>query len=187
MEVKAVAKFIRVQPRKVRRIAREVRGKSAQRSAEILRFHPSKSANYLRRVILSAVANAQENHGADPSSLRISEIQIGEGPTIKRIKARAQGRANRILKRTSHISVTVDEMDPKADVKPHGTKPKARPSFDQPKSKKKAEAKVEDVVEEEATEDQVESAVEDTEEVQTEEVTEEASADSTDGDEKAAE
>src|SRR5690349_3317606 len=80
MEVKAVAKFVRVQPRKVRQIAREVRGKAAVRTADVLRFHPGKGARVLAKVIKSAVANAQENHGADPDTLRIREIQINEGP-----------------------------------------------------------------------------------------------------------
>ena len=93
MEVRAVAKFVRVQPRKVRQIAREVRGKQAVRTADVLRFHPGKGARVLAKVIRSAVANAQENHGADPDTLRIREVQINEGPMLKRIHARAMGRA----------------------------------------------------------------------------------------------
>jgi len=124
---------------------------SAQRSVEVLRFHPSKSADVLRKVIMSAMANAQENHGANPDNLKISEIQIGEGPTMKRIKARAQGRANRILKRTSHVMVAVSESEPQGKVKPHGTKAKPRPTFGKPKGKKKTEPKAEEVVTEQAT------------------------------------
>ncbi len=148
MEVRAVAKFVRVQPRKVRQIAREVRGKSAVKSADILRFHPSKGARMLAKVIRSAVANAQENHGANPENLRICEIQIGEGPVLKRLQARAMGRANRILKRTSHIMVRVEETESKAAIKPHGTKAKPRPTFAAPKTKgkKKEAAKVEETV-----------------------------------------
>lgn len=143
MEVRAVAKFIRVQPRKVRQVAREVRGKSAPEMVQVLQFHPSKSASVLRKVIASAVANAQENHGLDPSSLRVAEIQVNEGPRIKRIQARAMGRANRILKRTSHIVVVVEDDAPTAVVKPHGTKAKPRPTLAKPISKKKA-AKVQE-------------------------------------------
>lgn len=173
MEVRATAKNVRVQPRKVRRMALEIKGKSARQSADVLRFHPSKSAEVLRKVILSAMANAQENHGANPDTLRISEIQVGEGPTIKRIKARAQGRANRILKRTSHVTVAVSEGEPKAKVKPHGTKAKPRPTFSKPKGKKKEEAKAEEVVTEEA------AAVEETTDAATEEVTSEETAEAT--------
>ena len=170
MEVRAIAKTVRVQPRKVRRMARELRGMSAQRSVEVLRFHPSKSASVLRKVIMSAMANAQENHGANPDNLRISEIQVGEGPTIKRIRARAQGRASRILKRTSHVMVTVEEGEPKSKVKPHGTKAKPRPTFGKPKGKRKVEPKAEEAVSEEAT------AVEETEEAKAEEATTEETA-----------
>ena len=141
MEVRAVAKFVRVQPRKVRQIAREVRGKQAVRTADVLRFHPGKGARVLAKVIRSAVANAQENHGADPDTLRIREVQINEGPMLKRIHARAMGRANRIQKKMSHIIVVVEEADPQRAVKPHGTKAKPRPTFDKPKGKgKKKEA-----------------------------------------------
>lgn len=173
MEVRAVAKMMRVQPRKVRRMARELRGMSAQRSVEVLRFHPSKSASVLRKVIMSAMANAQENHGANPDNLRISEIQVGEGPTIKRIKARAQGRANRILKRTSHVMVKVEEVEPKSKVKPHGTKAKPRPTFGKPKGKKKDEPKTEETVAETA------AVVEETADAQTEEVTTEETTEAT--------
>lgn len=141
MEVRAVAKFVRVQPKKVRQIAREVRGKAAVKAADVLRFHPGKGARMLGKVIRSAVANAQENHGANPDNLRISEIQIGEGPVIKRIQARAMGRANRILKRMSHITVVVEETDGKAQVKPHGTKAKPRPKLVAAKGKKKEAAR----------------------------------------------
>ena len=184
MEVRAVAKFVKVQPRKVRQVAREVRGKPALRMADLLRFHPSKSAEILRKVILSAVANAQENHGADPDNLRISEIQINEGPRTKRIRPRAMGRASRILKRTSHITVVVDETEQRPAVKPHGTKAKPRPTFGKPKAKKKAAKPTEDapVVDEaaaEAVEQDAEAAVE---EVTSEETTEQAAAEEPKGD-----
>lgn len=146
MEVRAIAKFVKVQPRKVRQIAREVRGKAAVKSADVLRFHPSKGARVLSKVIRSAVANAQENHGVNPENLRISEIQIGEGPVMKRIQARAMGRANRILKRMSHIMVVVEETDGKTEVKPHGTKAKPRPTFEKPVAKKPAKTKVNEPV-----------------------------------------
>lgn len=138
MEVRAVAKYIKVQPRKVRIVADEVRGKAAQQMADTLRFHPSKGAFYLRKVIVSAIANAQENHNVSPENLRISAVMVDEGPKTKRIMARAMGRANRILKKTSHITVVVEEFEPAGAIKPHGTKAKARPKFEAPKAKKAA-------------------------------------------------
>src|SRR5687768_13565328 len=129
MEVRAVGKGIRVQPRKVRIIADEVRGKSAVRAVHLLRYHSSKGARELRKVLLSAMANAQENNNLNPESLRIATIMVDEGPRLKRIQARAMGRANRIVKKSSHITVVVEEYEAQGAVKPHGTKAKARPSF----------------------------------------------------------
>ncbi|HZH99045.1 MAG TPA: 50S ribosomal protein L22 [Fimbriimonadaceae bacterium] len=133
MEVRAVAKYVRVQPRKVRIIADEVRGKNAAYTTSLLRYHPSKSAQALRKVLISAMANAQENHNLSPETLRIATIMVDEGPRIKRIQARAMGRANRIVKKTSHITVVVEDAEPERAVKPHGTKAKARPTFGAPK------------------------------------------------------
>ena len=178
MEVRAVAKFVRVQPRKVRQVAREVRGKPAVRMADLLRFHPSKSAEILRKVIMSAVANAQENHGTDPDTLSISEIQINEGPRMKRIRPRAMGRASRILKRTSHITVVVEETERRAPVKPHGTKPKPRPGFDKPKE----EAAVAEETPEATSETETETTDQVDEEVTNEEATEESAKDEPAGD-----
>ena len=164
MEVRAVAKYLRVQPRKVRIVADEVRGSSAARMVEVLRFHPSKGAYYLRKVIISAMANAQENLNISPENLRIATVMVDEGPKMKRITARSMGRANRILKKTSHITVVVEEYEPAGKVKPHGTKAKARPKFEAPKKAKgaKKEATVEEPVVEAVTEEttMVESAAE---------------------------
>lgn len=147
MQVQAVAKYIRVQPRKVRIVADEVNGKPAAQSVAALRYHKSKSAQALRKVLISAMANARENHGVDPENLRIARIMVDEGPRMKRLMARAMGRGNRILKKTSHITVIVEEFEPAGAVKPHGTKAKPRPTFAAPKKgKKKAEEKVEEAV-----------------------------------------
>lgn len=157
MEVRAVAKYVRVQPRKVRIVADEVRGKSAAHTAALLRYHPSKSARALRKVLVSAMANAQENLGLSPDQLRIAAITVDAGPRIKRIQARAMGRAFRIEKKTSHITVVVEEYEGEVKVKPHGTKAKPRPSFaglaKAAGKKKKAEAAVpaEEVTAESAT------------------------------------
>lgn len=142
MEVRAVAKYVKVQPRKVRQVAREVRGKSAVGMVQVLRFHPSKSAFVLRKVLVSAMSNAQENHNLDPDTLRIKAIVVDEGPKQKRIQARAMGRANRIFKKTAHITVVVEDGEAESAVKPHGTQAKARPTLAAKagKGKKKAEA-----------------------------------------------
>lgn len=180
MEVRAVAKYVRVQPRKVRQVAREVRGKSAAHMAHVLRFHPSKSAFALRKVLMSAMANAAENHNLDPDTLRIAAITVDEGPKQKRIQARAMGRANRIFKRTSHITVVVEDGEVEESVKPHGTKAKARPTLAEKKGKKKA-AKAEKAVEEAKVEEAVEEDVKAEEapvEAQAEESTEDVKAES---------
>jgi large subunit ribosomal protein L22 len=129
MEVRATAKYVRVQPRTVRIIADEVRGRPAPYTSSLLRYHPSKSARLLRKVLESAMANAQENHNLAPEQLRVAAITVDEGPRLKRMQARAMGRGNRILKKTSHITVVVEEWEGERKVKPHGTKAKPRPTF----------------------------------------------------------
>lgn len=129
MQVRAVAKYIRVQPRKVRIVANECRGLTAEHASNLLRFHPSKSAYHLRKVLESAIANAQENNGVSREDLKISTIMVDEGPRMKRIQTRSMGRANRIIKKTSHITVVLEDFEAKAPIKPHGTKEKPRPSL----------------------------------------------------------
>jgi len=181
MEVKAVAKYVKVQPRKVRIVADEVRGSNALRSANQLRFHTSKGAKELRKVLLSAIANAENNNGMNADQLRIATIMVDEGPRQKRMQARAMGRGNRIIKKTSHITVVVEDYEGETRVKPHGTKAKARPTFAAPKKGKKSEAKAEEaaaVVAEEAVveEPKAEEVVEETAAVAEEAVVEEAPA-----------
>jgi large subunit ribosomal protein L22 len=172
MEVRAVAKFVRVQPRKVRQIAREVRGKNAVQMAHVLGFQPGKGAFTLRKVLISAISNAGNNNDMDIDTLKIKEIKIDEGPKIKRIQARAMGRANRIFKRMSHITVVVEDIEETGEVKPHGTKAKARPKLADVKGRKKAEAKpATPVVEEVAEVEEVTKLEEGTEEVKAEETT----------------
>lgn len=135
MEVRAVAKYIRVQPRKVRIVADEIRGSEAVLAAAKLRFHPSKGAKALHKVLVSAMANAQENHGVGPDQLRIATITVDEGPRLKRMQARAMGRGNRILKKTSHITVVVEDFEAKRPTSTaNSTKAKPRPTFAKKKS-----------------------------------------------------
>ncbi len=109
MEVHAKAKHIRIAPRKVRLVADLVRGKDIGEALAILRLTQKRGTEPIEKVVLSAVANAENNNKMDAEKLYISEIRVDEGPTLKRFRPRAQGRASRINKRTSHITVKVQE------------------------------------------------------------------------------
>ena len=109
MEVKATSKFIRRSPRKVRLVIDAVRGKSVDEAVAILRFLPNAAAREVLSVVKSAAANAENNYQMAPEDLIIKSIYADEGPTFKRFRARARGMASPILKRTSHITVYVDE------------------------------------------------------------------------------
>ncbi len=104
----AKARFVRVSPTKARRVIDLVRGKSVTDALDILRWAPQDASEPVAKVIASAAANAQNNEGLDPSTLVVATIYADEGPTAKRIRPRAQGRAFRIRKRTSHITVIVE-------------------------------------------------------------------------------
>jgi large subunit ribosomal protein L22 len=110
MEAKALARQIRISPQKARLVADLVRGKSVETALNTLRFMPKKGARILRKVIESALANAGQNEAIDVDTLYVKTIFIDGGPMLKRIMPRAQGRASRILKRSSHITVVLDEQ-----------------------------------------------------------------------------
>jgi large subunit ribosomal protein L22 len=107
MQVSATAKRVRVSPQKARLVVDLVRGKPVSAALDILGFSTQKAAGLVRKVVESAIANAENNNGADIDELKIAEIFVNEGLVMKRIKPRAKGRADRIVKRTSHITVTV--------------------------------------------------------------------------------
>ena len=109
MLVTAKAKRLRLSPQKARLVADQIRGKRIDNAINILAFAPQKAAGLVRKVLESAIANAENNEGADVDELRVSEIYVDPGVTMKRIKPRAKGRADRILKRTCHITVTVGD------------------------------------------------------------------------------
>lgn len=109
----AVARFVRISPTKARRVIDLVRGKSVAEALDILRWAPQDASEPVAKVIASAAANAQNNDGLDPSTLVVATIHADGGPTAKRIRPRAQGRAFRIRKRTSHITVIVESRPPK--------------------------------------------------------------------------
>ena len=111
----AKARFVRVSASKARRVIDLVRGKSVTDALDILRWAPQAASEPVAKVIASAAANAQNNDGLDPSTLVVATIHADEGPTAKRIRPRAQGRAFRIRKRTSHITVIVESRPSRED------------------------------------------------------------------------
>ncbi|EFG76264.1 ribosomal protein L22 [Mycobacterium parascrofulaceum ATCC BAA-614] len=109
----AKARFVRVSPTKARRVIDLVRGRSVSDALDILRWAPQAASEPVAKVIASAAANAQNNNGLDPATLVVATVYADEGPTAKRIRPRAQGRAFRIRKRTSHITVVVESRPAK--------------------------------------------------------------------------
>jgi large subunit ribosomal protein L22 len=107
MEVAAKLRHARISAQKMRLVADQIRGLPIERALDVLTFSNKKAAGIIKKVLLSAVANAENNEGADIDELRVSRIFVDEGPTAKRIRARAKGRATRVLKRTSHVTVMV--------------------------------------------------------------------------------
>ncbi|GAA5645676.1 MULTISPECIES: 50S ribosomal protein L22 [Vibrio] len=107
MEAVAKHNFARISPQKARLVADQIRGKSVDQALEILTFSNKKAAELIKKVLESAIANAEHNEGADIDDLSVAKIFVDEGPTMKRIMPRAKGRADRILKRSSHITVVV--------------------------------------------------------------------------------
>ncbi len=109
MQTQAVLKFVRLSPLKARLLADMVRGQKVDQAINTLKFSQQRAAGIIRKVLESAVANAENNSGADIDELKVAAIFVDEGPTMKRIRPRAKGRADRILKRTSHITVRVSD------------------------------------------------------------------------------
>jgi len=107
MQTRACLRYVRVSPLKARLVADQVRGKNVRQALDILKFATQKSAALIRKLLDSAIANAENNNGVDIDELVVDGIQVDEGPRLKRMQPRAKGRGNRILKRTSHITITV--------------------------------------------------------------------------------
>ncbi len=105
--VRASARYVRIAPRKARLVADQVRGMEIERARALLEFSPRGAAEDIRKLIDSAAANAENNHDLVADEMRISEITVDEGPTLRRFRPRAQGRATRINKRTCHIAVAL--------------------------------------------------------------------------------
>lgn len=109
MQVAARLRNAQISAQKARLVADQVRGLPAEQAEQLLTFSTKKAARVVKKVLLSAIANAEHNEGADIDELTVSEISVDEGPTMKRGRARAKGRGTRILKRTSHITVKLGD------------------------------------------------------------------------------
>ncbi len=135
MEVRAVAKYVRTAPRKAQLVVDLIRGRSATDATTMLRFMTRDAARDVEKVLRSAIANAEANHGLDGDELVITCAEIGSGPTLKRWRARARGRVGRIKKRTCHITIGLSVAD---EVEPTAPEP-----AEQPKPRRAARRKVE--------------------------------------------
>jgi large subunit ribosomal protein L22 len=118
MEVKSTTKFVRLSPKKARDVAREIQGLPVSSALDILAFTPKKAAFLINKTLKTAVADAEKNFALDADDLYIKEAVIGAGPTLKRYMPRARGSAGPILKRTSHIFITLAEAPEDAGAKP---------------------------------------------------------------------
>lgn len=122
MEAKAIAKYVRMSSTKLKPVTDLVRGKDLREALTILKFTPGKGSELIEKVVKSAAANAENNHDMNPDELYVAEINANQGPTMKRWRPRAQGRAGMILKRTSHISVVLKEKEAKVNPKEEAEK-----------------------------------------------------------------
>jgi large subunit ribosomal protein L22 len=109
MQVAATLRYARISPQKCRLVADVIRGKDVDEALKALTFSPKKSARIVKKVLESAIANAEHNHGADIDELKVSTIEVNEAPTFRRYRARAKGRGTRIIKRNSHITIRVGD------------------------------------------------------------------------------
>jgi len=109
MQAVAKLRHARLSAQKGRLVADQIRGLPVERALETLQFSKKKGAALIKKILDSAIANAENNEGADVDELKVTAVMVDEGPTMKRIRARAKGRASKILKRTSHITVTVGD------------------------------------------------------------------------------
>jgi len=109
MEVRAITRYVRISPRKARLVTELIKGKPVEEALTTLKFVPKKGARLVSKTLRSALANAEQNPNIDVDTLYVKRVYVDEGPSMKRWRARAMGRATRILKRSSHITVILDE------------------------------------------------------------------------------
>ena len=115
MQVRAVSKYVRISAQKCRLVVDQIRAKPVAQALEILQFSPKKAAPLVRKTLESAIANAEHNEGADIDELWVSSASVDEGPRLKRWRPRARGRAGRIVKRSTHITVVVGDAESKGN------------------------------------------------------------------------
>ena len=111
MEARASLKYVRISPRKVKIVLDLIRNQDADKAMAILKFTPKAACEYLEKLLKSAMSNAENNHNMDKNKLYVAECYATQGPTLKRIRPRAQGRAFKILKKTSHVTLVLKEME----------------------------------------------------------------------------
>jgi large subunit ribosomal protein L22 len=111
VEARAIARYVRISPRKVRLVLNLIRGKHVDEALTILRFTPKRASGIVAKVLKSAIANAENNHGMNRDNLYVAKAVADEGPTMKRVFPRAMGRADIMRKRTSHITIVVKEKE----------------------------------------------------------------------------
>jgi large subunit ribosomal protein L22 len=111
MTTQATLRYTHISPQKLRLVADQIRGLPVDRALNLLAFSNKKASSILKKVLESAIANAEHNDGADIDALKVAAVWVNQGPTMKRLKPRARGRADRILKRISHVTVTVVEAE----------------------------------------------------------------------------
>ena len=138
---KAEVNYVRISPRKVKIVIDLIRNKPVGEALAILKHTPKAASEIVEKLLLSAMANAENNHGMDVEKLYVAEIYSNAGPMLKRIRARAQGRAFRILKRTSHTTIILKELGAKEEVVTKVEEPKAEVKEEAPKAEKKPAAK----------------------------------------------
>jgi large subunit ribosomal protein L22 len=109
MEARTIGRFVRISPQKIRLVCDQIRGKRVEEALSVLEFTPRKGAKLVAKVLRSGIANAENNQNLDVDALFIKRVEVGPGPTLKRFLPRAQGRATPLLKRTSHITIILDE------------------------------------------------------------------------------
>ncbi len=122
MEARAQARYVRVTPMKARRVIDLIRDLPAQQALSVLQFAPQAASEPIAKVLASAIANAEHNFSLDPETLIVSRAYVDEGPTLKRFRPRAQGRAYRIRKRTSHITIEVESIELSSSKKKGGAR-----------------------------------------------------------------
>jgi large subunit ribosomal protein L22 len=125
---RAIARHVRISPNKARRVVNLVRGLPAKEALTVLQFAPQAASEQVYKVLASAIANAENNERLDPDALLVSEAFVDEGPTLKRFRPRAQGRAYRIRKRTCHITIAVEAVQVARPAKKAAAAKKAAPA-----------------------------------------------------------